>query len=190
MALVLTRGLVAFGCLAIASASPVLADGPADNQAENVRPIPPAGIEVDAEAVDALQAKAAMVRKRWQQLVDAAKTDKQGSTALARLIDLEPEVLVFPRAVEMTIEQSIFYSPKALSDADRLLEIANERIDRIAAGASWAEVVKLETNNETQLIAGGYRSKIDDSFQPYGVVVPANVNAVDALPIRMDVWLH
>ncbi|MCR9210405.1 MAG: prolyl oligopeptidase family serine peptidase [bacterium] len=190
MALVLTRGLVAFGCLAIASAAPVLADGPADNQAENVRPIPPAGIEVDAEAVDALQANAAMVRKRWQQLIDAAKTDKQGSTALARLIDLEPEVLVFPRAVEMTIEQSIFYSPKALTDADRLLEIANERIDRIAAGASWAEVVGLGTSNENQLIAGGYRSKIDDSFQPYGVVVPANVNAVDALPIRMDVWLH
>jgi hypothetical protein len=131
-----------------------------------------------------------LVRKRWQQLVDATKADKQGSAALARLIDLEPEVLVFPRAVEMTIEQSIFYTPKALSDADRLLEIANDRIDRIAAGASWDEVVGLEVSRDKQLIAGGYRSKIDDSFQPYGLVVPANVNATDALPIRMDVWLH
>ncbi|WDQ18915.1 prolyl oligopeptidase family serine peptidase [Rhodopirellula sp. P2] len=174
----------------MASVSPLLADGPADNQAENVRPIPPPGIDLDADALDSLHTKSAMVRDRWQQLVDAAASPKPNSPETARLRDLEPEVLVFPRAVEMSIEQSIFYTPKALADAERLLNMANDRIDRIAAGASWADVVGLNLSDKKQLIAGGYRSKLDDSFQPYGVVIPAHVNARDALPIRMDIWLH
>lgn len=190
MILSLTRGLTLCGCLVMATASSLLADGPADNQAENVRPIPPPGIDVDSGQLETLRTSIESVRNRWQQLLDAAGEKKQDAATAARLRDLEPEVLVFPRAVEMTIEQSIFYSPKALDDAQRLLKIANDRINRIAAGASWAEVVGLRASKEKQLIAGGYRSKIDDSFQPYGIVVPENVNAVDTLPIRMDIWLH
>lgn len=190
MILSLTRGLTLCGCLVMATTSSLLADGPADNQAENVRPIPPPGIDVDSGQLETLRTSIESVRNRWQQLLDTAGEKKQDAATAARLRDLEPEVLVFPRAVEMTIEQSIFYSPKALDDAQRLLEIANDRIDRIAAGASWAEVVGLRVSKEKQLIAGGYQSKIDDSFQPYGIVVPENVNTVDTLPIRMDIWLH
>ncbi|ELP31695.1 prolyl oligopeptidase family serine peptidase [Rhodopirellula baltica] len=190
MILSLTRGLTLCGCLVMATTSSLLADGPADNQAENVRPIPPPGIDVDSRQLETLRTSIESVRNRWQQLLDAAGEKKQDAATAARLRDLEPEVLVFPRAVEMTIEQSIFYSPKALDDAQRLLEIASDRINRIAAGASWAEVVGLRVSKDKQLIAGGYRSKIDDSFQPYGIVVPENVNAVDTMPIRMDIWLH
>ncbi|MCC9641368.1 prolyl oligopeptidase family serine peptidase [Rhodopirellula sp. JC740] len=188
MILSLTRGFAIGGCIAIASASSLLADGPADNQAENVRPIPPPGVDIETAELNSLRSSIASVRDRWQQLMRTTKSNHQDSTA--RLKDLEAEVLVFPRAVEMTIEQSIFYSPRAVADAKRLLQIAEDRIDKIADGASWAEVVGLRTSDERQLIAGGFRSKIDDSFQPYGVVIPPNVNAMDASPIRMDLWLH
>src|SRR4029079_10741410 len=37
-------------------------------------------------------------------------------------------------------------------------------------------------------VALGYRSRVDDSVQPYGLIVPKNYDA--AKPIRLDVVLH
>ena len=36
----------------------------------------------------------------------------------------------------------------------------------------------------------GYQSKIDDSVQPYGLVVPAEFKPDAAKPFRLDFWCH
>ncbi|OYW13714.1 MAG: hypothetical protein B7Z55_16400, partial [Planctomycetales bacterium 12-60-4] len=45
-------------------------------------------------------------------------------------------------------------------------------------------------SDKPTLLAGGYRSRIDGSIQPYGLVVPAGWKADPSKPVRLDVWLH
>ncbi len=40
------------------------------------------------------------------------------------------------------------------------------------------------------MLVGGYRSRIDDSVQPFGIVLPAGFQAENSKPHRVDVWLH
>src|SRR5207253_429599 len=42
----------------------------------------------------------------------------------------------------------------------------------------------------TGLVVRGYKSKIDDSVQPYGLVVPATYKPDAAKPFRLDFWCH
>ncbi len=92
-----------------------LADGPTDNSAENVRPIPPLGLEIADEATAALQRRCQSIRGQWDALVAAAgqsaDAKKNVDERLAQLEALTPEILVFPRAVEMAIEFQQFYKP-------------------------------------------------------------------------------
>jgi hypothetical protein len=48
--------------------------------------------------------------------------------------------------------------------------------------APWTE--------QTVLVVRGYRSKIDGSVQPYGLVIPDNWKPDPAHPTRLDFWLH
>jgi pimeloyl-ACP methyl ester carboxylesterase len=187
------------GCLALASLINVgSADGPADNLADKVRPIPPLGIEIPAEQKQELLAKCAAVRELWQQLQQPAAPSQTGPRAksaantarLDRLRSLAPEVLVFPRAVELAIEFQQFYKPAEFAQAIDLLDEAIRRIEVIKQGGSWAEVVGLGTGQSQQLIVGGYQSKIDGSFQPYSVVIPPGMTKGDVRPRRLDLWFH
>ena len=103
--------------------STLLADGPSDNHPENVRPIPPLGIEVSKQKIQRLQDKIASVRRSWKlQLEKASKPD-----AKQQLMEFESEVMVFPRCVELAIEFGQFYRPAEVDGADRLLDQAQER---------------------------------------------------------------
>jgi len=165
------------------------ADGPADNQPESVREIPPKGITLEPEARQALLWRCKAIRTQWQSI--GSKLKGQENTAeLARLKTLEPEVLVFPRAVELAIEFDQFYRPQDLQSASNLLDEATQRIIRISNGADWPEVVGLDSETGTRSIIGGYKSEIDDSFQPYGLVVPANFHRSSETPRRLDLWFH
>ncbi len=163
------------------------ADGPDDNRPNNVRPIPPLGIEIPEEKKQELVQRCARVRKLWQhvELWQQLAEDKELSVA-----DLAPEVLVFPRAVELAIEFQQFYKPAEIEQAARLIDEAIRRIDVIRTGGGWKEVVGLDEGTSQQLIVGGYRSKIDGSYQPYGLVVPAGLMPGDARPRRLDLWFH
>jgi hypothetical protein len=78
----------------------LVADGPADNQAENVRPIPPPGIEIALGVIDMLEVRCQEIREQWGQLVQQAPRPEERQ----RLEALAPEVLVIPRSVEMAIQ--------------------------------------------------------------------------------------
>lgn len=172
-------------------AGATLGDGPADNNAAVVRPIPPPGIDVDPAKAGELAARCAAVRVRWDELVESAVAS-QKRDQIERVSDLAAEVLVFPRSVEMAIELNQFYRPVELAFADRLLDEAERRIGVIRDGGDWKDVVfaKPDPTTRPHTVIGGYRSEIDGSFQPYGLVLPAGTSPTDTRPRRLDLWFH
>ena len=175
-----------------------IADGPKDNVADKVRPIPPLGIDVPQETLERLAADCEKVRNAWQDVLQSARAKKSNNkwqraandAAVKELESLEPEVLVFPRAVEMAIEFKQFHKPAEPENAAKLLDQAMQRIELAKQGKSWAEIVGCNDGSTQQLIVGGYRSKIDGSYQPYSVVVPAGFTLGDSRARRLDLWFH
>ena len=167
-------------------------DGPADNIADQVRPIPPAGIEIPEATIDALAWRCKAIRSQWQTLVrrENQKADTDKATAAAHAASLASEVLVFPRAVELAIEFGQFYKPRDPELASLLLDEAARRLNVIDNGGDWGDVVGLGDGTKRQLIIGGYESKIDGSYQPYGLELPVGLDRSDARPRRLDLWFH
>jgi pimeloyl-ACP methyl ester carboxylesterase len=170
------------------------ADGPADNRPDQVRPIPPVGIEIPRGTIDALAWRCKAIRAQWQTLLGRDQPQSTGrprkAVATPPLAALTSEVLVFPRAVELAIEFKQFYKTNDLEIASQLLDEANRRLDVAAEGGEWADVVGLGDGSRSQLIIGGYSSKIDGSYQPYGLVLPRGLGRGDARPRRLDLWFH
>ena len=160
----------------------VRADGPADNQAANVRPIPPVGNELSPDAKASLTQRCKALRSQWGKLMQAETED--------RIEALACEVLVFPRAVELAIEFHQFYQPRDAEIAMRLLKEAERRLEIVRSGGTWEDVVGLADGRTQQLIVGGFSSKIDGSYQPYALVVPRGLTVGDVRPRRLDVWFH
>jgi predicted esterase len=74
-----------------------------------------------------------------------------------------------------------FYVPKDFAKADWALDEANKRLDSLDKGESpWTMA--------TGLVVRGYRSNIDYSAQPYGLVIPKDHDF--SKPIPLYVWLH
>jgi pimeloyl-ACP methyl ester carboxylesterase len=177
------------------------ADGPADNNPATVRLIPPPGIEVDPTKASELAQRCSAIRKRWDELAQSASASQKPQD-FARIDALAAEVLVFPRSVEMALELNQFYRPVELQFAERLLGEAERRIEVIRGGGRWRDVVlttgpmnplpdrKPIQRGETFSVIGGYRSEIDGSYQPYGLVVPAGMSSSDTRPRRLDLWFH
>lgn len=170
---------VGLAILALCSGK-IYADGPADNQPDQVRPIPPTGIEISSTVIEALEWRCQVLRAQWQSALK-----KNPSIA-----GMESEVLVFPRAVEMVIEFNQFYKANEPEQASVLLDESARRIEIIQRGGSWSDVVGIEVSDKPQLVIGGYTSKIDGSIQPYGIVIPAGFDPTDIRPRRLDIWFH
>jgi pimeloyl-ACP methyl ester carboxylesterase len=175
---------------------PAIADGPADNSSATVRPIPPPGIEIDPAKAMQLAERCEAIRKQWDHLLKIIEPSQTPPKRL-QVNKLASEVLVFPRSVEMALELNQFYRPVELQFADRLLDEAQRRIEVIRGGGDWRDVV-LSTaamdpsvdRGATYCVIGGYVSKIDGSYQPYGLVIPAGMSPSDTRPRRLDLWFH
>jgi predicted esterase len=113
----------------------------------------------------------------------------RGAPALDRLVK-RGEIEVLIRAVELAVEQGLFYDTPDLSRADRLLQTANARVERAKAGVTHCQLLVPETRNAPSATVGGFVSKLDGSVQPYGLVVPAGWESPDQTPRRLDIWLH
>lgn len=170
--------------LAIITASllltaPLLADGPADNVPDKVRPIPPAGIEVPAE-------------KKQSLLDEAVALDKKLAATTQTNAGDRAQVSVFTRAIRMTVEDGMFYTDKEVEQAAKLLKTAEDRLVLLAAGKTGAELIGTPATptDKPQLVVGGFTSKIDGSVQPFGLVLPAKTEFSTSRPLRLDVWLH
>jgi dienelactone hydrolase len=154
---------------------PAWGDGPLDNLPEKVRPIPPAGIKLsDADRADLREG----VQALGHDLV-ALEKDLEGGPLLARLI---PDVEVYYKAVRYALEHNEFYAPGELKLARELLKEGHSRARQLRDGKpGWTTA--------TGLVVRGYRSRIDGSVQPYGLVVPASFTPGGGKR-RLDVWLH
>ncbi len=155
------------------------ADGPADNLPATVRPIPPVGIELD----DA-------TRTRLQDAVVALTRDVDAATAASDAA--RAEVLVFARAVQLAVEDRFLYDLKEVEQAERLLDYARRRLGMFTKGRRGPLIVDdvASAPGKPRLTVGGFRSRIDGSIQPYGLVLPADFDLSDTKPRRLDIWLH
>ncbi len=150
------------------------ADGPRDNIADNVRQIPPPGIELADEDRAALESKLATLGTRLESL----RTSKQALTQ-----ELLPDVEIFHRAVHDALKYDEFFSPGDVKSAAEVLRVGIERADQLAGGdAPWTRA--------TGLVVRGFRSKLDQTVQPYGLVIPESYSPFNQSGHRLDLWFH
>jgi len=158
----------------IATAS--LADGPADNVAENVRRIPPPGIAISAADRTELTERAA----KLAQEIDALREELKDKPALLELL---PDVEIYHKAVDWALRYDEFYKTNETQVARALFQIGMERAQSLRGGfAPWL--------NATGLVVRGFISRIDGSVQPYGLVVPASYRPNTPHQHRLDFWFH
>ncbi len=164
-------GLFLFGCRFVS------ADGPLDNLAEKVRPVPPPGLDIPIKEAEELTA----LKDRLGREIEAAK--KQLATKPAQL-GLLPDVEIFHKAVDWALRFREFYDPKELGHAREQLILGHSRLIELLSGKepSWL--------NQTGLVVRGYKSKIDGSVQPYGLNIGAACKLPSAVPYRLDLWCH
>jgi pimeloyl-ACP methyl ester carboxylesterase len=165
--------LVPLACLVLL-ALPLRGDGPKDNLPEKVRPIPHKGIAVDQAQRTELEKGLAALGKEIAAL---------GKSLKGPMRDLLPDVEVLHKAVRYALELDEFFKPAEVKFALSLLEQGRQRAEALRGGkAPWATA--------TGLVVRGYRSKIDGSVQPYGLVVPSSYRPGTAHRHRLDVWCH
>ena len=137
------------------------------------RVIPPPGLEIPQAEKDVLR----QAVNRLGQHIAAAKQHAQA----ARIAPLLADVEVYLKAVLYALELDEFYRPTDVQAAGELLARAEQRLDQLQNGnAAWAAA--------SGLVVRGYRSKIDDSVQPYGLVIPPELDRTKPCPLY--VWLH
>ncbi len=152
------------------------ADGPKDNIADQVRPIPPPGVAIPEPDRKALQEKITSLAGQIANL----QTDLAKKPALLALL---PDVEIFHKAVDWALRFDEFFKPQEVATANSILEEGFSRAKSLREGQSpWT--------TQTGLVVRGYRSRIDGSVQPYGLVIPGGYQQESGVAHRLDVWCH
>ena len=128
------------------------------------RRIPPKGIKIPAADREELVKKVNALYKQ-----------------IDRRLPLHEDVEVYIKAVEFAVIHGEFYRKDDVKIARKLLELASARMAQLKQGsAPWTKA--------TGLVVRGYRSLIDGSIQPYGLVIPKGLDRTK--PVPLYVWLH
>jgi pimeloyl-ACP methyl ester carboxylesterase len=150
----------------------VQGDGPADNQVDKVRPVPPPGIVIPED-------RRAELRSGLQDLerqIDLLRAMKDS------LVDeFLPDVEIFQRALSIALDEDGFFE---LADVDRAQAVLKEGLSRAEALASQQAPWRKLFAHQFATVRG-FRSKIDGTAQPYGVVMN---NFPPEGSKRADVW--
>ncbi len=154
----------------------LLADGPADNQADKVRRQPPAGIQI----AEADRAELAAGAERLGAELEAGARELAGKPALLARV---PDVRVFHKAVDWALKYDEIFRTNEVAAAREQLRVGNERLAALRAG-------QVPWQSATGLVVRGYTSRIDGSVQPYGLVVPPSYTANSGRRWRLDFWFH
>ncbi len=150
------------------------ASSPAQNRAQ--KQFPPKGVEIPEKDRAELTAGAAELGKEIAALKSA--------TLKPELSALIPDVEVFHKAVDWALRYDEFYDVKQVATARTLHAEGKARAAALRDGkAPWT--------TQTGPVVRGYRSKIDGSVQPFGVVVPATWKGpADKTPRPTWIWNH
>jgi poly(3-hydroxybutyrate) depolymerase len=140
----------------------------AQTPARQPKPLPPPGIEISAQDRAELQAGLDHLRAEIAKL----KTNP-----------LVPDVLIYSEAVRFALDYNEFFNANEVAKARTLLQHGEERARQLADGhPAWTTA--------TGLVVRGYISKIDQSVQPYGLVVPPSYSPNAPHRWRLDTWFH
>lgn len=160
--------LLGAGLIALVTLSPSSADGQKDNSTDNVRPVPPKGVAVAEADVKELKAGLDELQKAIDELKDQA---------------LVPDVEIYHKAVRYAVDHGEFFNIKEIPIGKTLLKQGLQRAKELKAGKpTWT--------TQTGRVVRGYRSKIDGSVQPYGLVVPKTFDPNGIEKHRLDFWWH
>jgi len=138
--------------------------------------VPAIGIELDENVRTQLREQTDALGEAIQAL---AKRHAETPSLLHHL----PDVQVYHKAVDWALKHRIFFKPNELKTAEELLVAGNKRAAQLANG-------KMPWTRATGLVVRGYVSRLDDSVQPYGLVIPQSVSTDPWRERRLDVWLH
>ncbi|MGB0758731.1 MAG: prolyl oligopeptidase family serine peptidase [Rubripirellula sp.] len=149
--------------------------------AQEFKRLPPDGKKIDPAVREALETRVLEIQH---------KIDKAAATS-PDAEDWQPDVEVLVRAVRLALEQGLFFRQSETKIANDLLNESERRLDAVELGDRQLKLLgfRPEKGNQPQLLVGGFRSKIDNSVQPYGLVIPVGYQGPDT-PYRTDVWLH
>ena len=155
------------------------ADGPADNIPDNVRPVPPVGLAIP----DDVRAALTKETEAFAAELAAARQELKGKPAETYLPDAE----IFHKAVAWALQYNEFFDLKQTVWAADQLREGQQRLAALRRGEfPWLEA--------RGLVVRAYRSKIDGSVQPFGLVVPGVRQTQPpphaATPLRLDIWFH
>lgn len=100
-------------------------------------------------------------------------------------IDQDPhaaDVGALVKAVSFALKHREFYQEKEFPLAEEILALADQRFQEIDEEGthSWTE--------QRGLVIRGYQSAIDESYQPFGLEIPENLDL--SKPVSLLVWLH
>jgi dienelactone hydrolase len=151
-------------------------DGPKDNQPNNVRRVPPPGVQID-------ETDRAELEKGVQHLgkeIESLRSTLQAKSAEWGLL---ADVQIYFNAVHYALAYDEFFNVKEVPTARMLLKTGLERAQQLRDGKpAWV--------TQTGPVARGYVSKIDGSVQPYGVFVPKSYQPDTPHKFRLDFWCH
>ncbi len=159
-----------------------LADGPKDNLPDQVRPIPPVGVELSAAEREELDKGLGELNQAIGKLRErtAKAKDKDKDKQIAELL---PDVEIFHRAVRQAVDYREFFDKKDIPKGKELLATGLQRAhDLLEGDAPWTR--------QTGLVARGFVSRLDGTVQPYGLVIPPDYSFDGGDRYRLDVWLH
>jgi pimeloyl-ACP methyl ester carboxylesterase len=138
--------------------------------------MPPVGIAVPAEVKAELEEGVASLGREVQDLSKQLK-------AKPEMLELLPDVQIYHNAVRYALEDNIFYKTSDFAAARKFLAEGKERARALREGRSpWSTA--------NGLVVRGYKSRIDGSIQPYGLVLPASYRAGAGHEHRLDFWFH
>jgi pimeloyl-ACP methyl ester carboxylesterase len=154
--------------------------------AEPLPPIPPIPRLLPPQGVSLPEIEAKQLRSQLEKLEsDLQKLRRQNEQAEVFPDELYPDIEIFTKAVRYALELHEFYDlKKDLPKAYKLLDEARRRLTELQANKPrWTETF-------SGLTVRGYRSRIDGSVQPYGIVWPENCNTSNLNRWPVYVWLH
>ncbi|OUX51476.1 MAG: hypothetical protein CBE43_03110 [Rhodopirellula sp. TMED283] len=149
--------------------------------AQEFKRLPPEGKNIDPAVWETLSSRVLEIQRKIDGLA-AVSSDAN---------DWQPDVEVLVRAVHLALDQNLFFRKSETKIANDLLDESERRLKAVKKGDRQLRLLgfRQEKRNKPQLLVGGFRSKIDDSVQPYGLVLPVGYEGSDT-PYRTDVWLH
>ncbi|MCU0878304.1 MAG: hypothetical protein MUF06_11015 [Pirellulaceae bacterium] len=162
----------------VAVGSMALADGPADNIPANVRRIPKLGIDVPAERRATLEQGLASLASKLALLRTQAAEQKD-----PRITELLPDIEIYHKAIHDALQYQEIFEAREIDFATQALATGHQRADQLSQGAApWTTA--------RGLVVRGYKSKIDGSVQPYGLVIPESYSSQGPGKFRCDLWFH